>query len=95
MRSRSLISSEGVVLAALIIMGFLAGMAVQYAMGTNVDVSAGGGNTIELDFGNIVSVGAIIAVGIGVLGFLWTLSRDVSSLRERVAQLEEQGREDG
>lgn len=88
---RRLVSSEGVTIAALMILSFLGGVAVQYAFGQKVNVTAGLGKevTVALEFGNVIAVAAIIAVGIGILGFLWTLSRDVSNLRERVARLEE------
>lgn len=31
---------------------------------------------------------ATLALGVAILGFLWTLHRDIASLRERMARLE-------
>ncbi len=38
----------------------------------------------RMDTSNLI----IIGVGVAILGFLWTLHRDMSDLRERMARLE-------
>ena len=74
---------EYIGIALVVLTALVAGIVIGYLLGGHIEISTGG-----ISLGNAVEIGAIFAVGIGLMTFLWTLHGEMADMRERIAILE-------